>query len=78
MRCIICHSDQGRIVHLHVTLGTADGQVIGGHLVDGEIYTTVELVPAVGLRQSGWAASPAFGFQTRCEFALDFRMRSAY
>jgi len=56
---IICHSDQGRIIHLHVTLGTADGQVIDGHLVDGEIYTTVELVPAVGPRQSVWAASPA-------------------
>ena len=27
---------------------------------------------------TAWAASPAFGFQTRREFALDFGMRSAY
>lgn len=36
-------SHRTQIVHLHVTLGTSDGKVIGGHLVDGEVYTTVEL-----------------------------------
>ena len=36
-------SGHTQIVHLHVALGTSDGKVIGGHLVDGEVYTTVEL-----------------------------------
>jgi uncharacterized protein len=37
-------SDEGPVVHLHVTLGCADGRVLGGHLVDGAVYTTVELL----------------------------------
>lgn len=40
-------SARSQVVHLHVTLGTSDGKVIGGHLVDGEVYTTVELFLAV-------------------------------
>lgn len=36
-------SGRTQILHLHVTLGTSEGKVIGGHLVDGEVYTTVEL-----------------------------------
>jgi predicted DNA-binding protein with PD1-like motif len=36
-------SSQAPVVHLHVTLGTSDGAVIGGHLVDAEVYTTVEI-----------------------------------
>jgi len=36
-------TSRDRVIHLHVTLGTSDGSVIGGHFVDGEVYTTVEL-----------------------------------
>ena len=31
------------IPHLHVTLGTDDGNVIGGHLDRATVYTTLEL-----------------------------------
>ncbi len=32
-------------VHLHVAISDSEGQVIGGHLLDGcEIYTTAEIV----------------------------------
>ena len=32
-------------VHLHITLADANGKVIGGHLMDGNIiYTTAELI----------------------------------
>jgi len=55
-------SDQGRIVHLHVTLGTSDGHVIGGHLVDGEVYTTVELlIAALGRCRISKAEDPVAG-----------------
>lgn len=37
-------TDRERVVHLHVSLGTSDGGVIGGHLVDAEVYTTVEML----------------------------------
>ena len=31
------------IPHIHVTLGSHDGSVIGGHLETGIVYTTIEL-----------------------------------
>lgn len=38
--------DQGKVTlkHLHMSLSDSDGTVIGGHLVSGRVYTTLELV----------------------------------
>ena len=30
--------------HLHISLSDAEGNTIGGHLIDGDVFTTVELV----------------------------------
>ena len=30
--------------HLHISLSDAEGNTIGGHLIDGIVFTTVELV----------------------------------
>ena len=30
--------------HLHITVGKSDGSVIGGHLVEGTVFTTCEIV----------------------------------
>ncbi len=37
-------SDGEPLVHLHAVLGKSNGEVIGGHLVDGEVYTTIEML----------------------------------
>ena len=31
-------------VHIHISLSDADGNVIGGHLIDGVVFTTCEVV----------------------------------
>lgn len=30
--------------HLHISLSDAEGNTVGGHLIDGDVFTTVELV----------------------------------
>ena len=38
---------EGQLIpHIHVTLGTHDGNVIGGHLETATVYTTIELLLA--------------------------------
>ena len=34
------------VVHLHAVLGTPDGTVLGGHVFDATVFTTVEVVAA--------------------------------
>lgn len=37
--------DSGEVkIHIHVNLGRSDGTVIGGHLMEAEVWPTVELV----------------------------------
>lgn len=37
--------DSGEVkIHIHVNLGRSDGSVIGGHLMEAEVWPTVELV----------------------------------
>ena len=36
--------DQEQVVHIHVTLGTPSGEVIGGHLFAAKVFTTTELI----------------------------------
>lgn len=40
----ITESDDGPSVHGHVTLGRADGMALGGHLLEGVVRPTLELV----------------------------------
>jgi uncharacterized protein len=36
--------DGGPTLHLHAVLGKADGQVIGGHLLEGHVRPTLEVI----------------------------------
>lgn len=36
--------DEGPTLHLHAVLGKADGQVIGGHLLEGQVRPTLEVI----------------------------------
>lgn len=36
--------DQGRQAHVHVVLGKRDGTAIGGHLLEAQVWPTLELV----------------------------------
>jgi predicted DNA-binding protein with PD1-like motif len=60
-------TSRDRVIHLHVTLGTSDGSVIGGHFVDGEVYTAVELflAPLDQCRLVKGKDAVAGGFQLR-------------
>jgi hypothetical protein len=70
---------QESIVHLHVSLGTSDGRVLGGHLVDAEVYTTVEML-LIALDGCAVAKAPdaiAGGIQLAMESPDDGRRRRA-
>ncbi len=41
---IIVPGEEGPFCHLHPTLGAEDGSVWGGHLLQGTVFSTVELV----------------------------------
>jgi predicted DNA-binding protein with PD1-like motif len=36
--------DQGPTLHLHAVLGRADGSTIGGHLLEGNVRPTLEVI----------------------------------
>lgn len=38
--------DNELVVHLHAVLGLPDGGVIGGHLFEAKVFTTLELFVA--------------------------------
>jgi uncharacterized protein len=40
----IAHRDGVPTVHAHVVLGKADGTALGGHLLEGRVWPTLELV----------------------------------
>jgi predicted DNA-binding protein with PD1-like motif len=37
-------SDEGEVLHVHITCGTAEGEVIGGHLISGRVNVVNEVV----------------------------------
>lgn len=37
-------TDEGRVVHAHLSVGRRDGTVTGGHLIEAKAVNTVELV----------------------------------
>ena len=43
---MIVPGEQGPFCHLHPTLGAEDGSVWGGHLLEGAVFSTVELALA--------------------------------
>ena len=43
---MIVPGEEGMFCHLHPTLGAEDGSVRGGHLLQGTVFSTVELVLA--------------------------------
>jgi uncharacterized protein len=40
----IAVGDQGPVPHLHAVLGLADGRTRGGHLLEGRVWPTLEVV----------------------------------
>jgi predicted DNA-binding protein with PD1-like motif len=36
--------DQGPTLHLHAVLGKSDGSVVGGHLIEGHVQPTLEVI----------------------------------
>lgn len=40
----VSRDDGGRRVHSHAVLGRADGAAVGGHLLSGRVYPTLEVV----------------------------------
>ena len=36
--------EKNPVIHLHVLLGTPEGEVIGGHLFGGKVFSTLEIV----------------------------------
>jgi predicted DNA-binding protein with PD1-like motif len=40
----IAHADTGRIVHVHCVLGLPDGTTRGGHLLDAQVWPTLEVI----------------------------------
>jgi len=36
--------DQGPTLHLHAVLGKSDGSVVGGHLIEGHVRPTLEII----------------------------------
>jgi uncharacterized protein len=37
-------ADQGPTLHLHAVLGKSDGSVVGGHLIEGYVRPTLEII----------------------------------
>jgi uncharacterized protein len=42
--CDVAEGEDGPIVHVHVVLGLSDGTTRGGHLLEGRVYPTLEVV----------------------------------
>jgi uncharacterized protein len=40
----VAMGEDGPILHMHATLGLADGTTRGGHLLEGQVYPTLEAV----------------------------------
>jgi uncharacterized protein len=40
----VAEGEDGPIVHVHVVLGLSDGTTRGGHLLEGRVYPTLEVV----------------------------------
>ena len=40
----IAHGEDGPTVHVHAVLGLRSGEVRGGHLLEGEVWPTLEVV----------------------------------
>ena len=54
MSCVFCAIVEGS-VHAHVVLGLSDGTTRGGHLLEGHVWPTLEVVldePPTALRKT--------------------------
>lgn len=40
----VAEGDDGPVVHVHVVLGLSDGTTRGGHLIEGRVFPTLEVV----------------------------------
>jgi predicted DNA-binding protein with PD1-like motif len=40
----VAEGEDGPILHMHVVLGLSDGTTRGGHLLEGRVYPTLEVV----------------------------------
>jgi uncharacterized protein len=40
----VAHADTGRVVHVHCVLGLRDGTTRGGHLLDAQVWPTLEVI----------------------------------
>jgi predicted DNA-binding protein with PD1-like motif len=40
----VAHGDEGPTLHVHAVLGRRDGSVVGGHLLEGRVRPTLEVV----------------------------------
>jgi uncharacterized protein len=40
----VAESQDGPVLHVHVVLGLADGTTRGGHLLEGWVFPTLEIV----------------------------------
>lgn len=40
----VAEGEDGSVVHVHVVLGLSDGTTRGGHLIEGRVFPTLEVV----------------------------------
>lgn len=66
----VAHTDTGRIVHAHCVLGLRDGTTRGGHLLDAQVWPTLEVIV------TEWPKFLQKRFDPSIGLALIDRMRS--